>query len=433
MKIAFFTPLYPVKSGISHYSEVLLHFLQNYLDIDVFIDDYEPLEKPRGKLGIYSFRDFEKRLKSEEYALQIYQMGNNSYHFYMYPFIIQYPGIVVMHDFVLHHSFAGMTVVEGDRKRYIEEMRYDYGETGVMIAEMRFRNIFTELQQFVYPLNKRIIDSGVGIIVHNEYARKKILEYNPAKDVKKINMGILPPEDMSANKRDLKRKLGIPDNNFVIGVFGFVNAIKRVNILIEAFKTLRKEYPDIFLLIVGEIAPQTGIVEKITEYSLESSVKIAGFVPEDDFSKYILASDVAVNLRYPTAGETSASMLRIMSMGVPVVLSNYRQFAEMPDNCCIKIDLGKNEISDLHNALKGLLSNKTMRKEIGENAAAYISKDYSPEGAAKAYFDFIDSIYRKRKVLRKILNEAMGDEEWITLSQGDLYFKKAASELGIVL
>jgi hypothetical protein len=38
MRIAFFTPLNPVRSGISDYSEELLPFLGDLADIDIIAD-----------------------------------------------------------------------------------------------------------------------------------------------------------------------------------------------------------------------------------------------------------------------------------------------------------------------------------------------------------------------------------------------------------
>ena len=47
MKIGYFSPLSPVKSGISEYSErEVLPYLQNYFDIDLIIDNnYNPSNK----------------------------------------------------------------------------------------------------------------------------------------------------------------------------------------------------------------------------------------------------------------------------------------------------------------------------------------------------------------------------------------------------
>ena len=42
MRIAYFSPLNPIKSGVSDYSEELLEYLAGFGRIELFIDDYRP-------------------------------------------------------------------------------------------------------------------------------------------------------------------------------------------------------------------------------------------------------------------------------------------------------------------------------------------------------------------------------------------------------
>ena len=46
------------------------------------------------------------------------------------------------------------------------------------------------------------------------------------------------------------------------------------------------------------------------------------------------ACDVLVNLRYPTMGETSGSVIRALSLGKPLVVSDVGWFSELPDDAC---------------------------------------------------------------------------------------------------
>lgn len=434
MKIAYFTPLSPVKSGISHYSEDLLPYLLKYLDVDVFIDDYEPAKELREKFNIYYYFEFEKKYGQGEYDIILYHMGNNPYHFYLYPFLIKYPGITVLHDYVLHHFFAGLTLVKGDIKGYIEEFKYNSGKTGEELASLRLRGIWTDIQQFIYPLNKRIIDSSLGVIAHSDYIKREIEEDYKVTNIKKINMGIPVIDTIPFSKKRLKEKMGLPYDAFVVSIFGFVTPIKQVDLSIKAFHFLIEEVPKSILLIVGDIQ-DSKIYEIIKELHLEGSVKITGYVPEEDFKEYIQATDVAINLRYPTAGETSASLLNIMGMGVPVIISNYRQFAEIPDDCCIKIDLGEKELNNLCKAIGKLADSRWLRKSIGEKGREYVAKNCSLEGAAKAYYEFIAEVVYQKKVAFNIVKNISAELADIGITAdtphalGD--FKRAIKELSL--
>ena len=397
MKIACFTTLLPVRSGISDYNGDLLPFLSKYVDIDIFIDDYEPAKELRQRFNIYSYKEFERRYASGEYDLVLYHMGNNPYHFYLYPFLIKYPGITVLHDYVLHHFYSGMTWIKGDVEGYLEELRYNHGKMGEELGKVIVKGMITGLELFVFPMNKRIIDSSLGVIVHSDYIKGEIENYHPGANVKKIHMGIPAIDSRSFNRREAKEKLGIPSDSFVLGVFGFVTPMKRVALVLNAFNKVLKVIPDAILLIVGNIEDD-GIDEMIKELNLEKNVRITGYVPGEDFKAYIMATDIAVNLRYPTAGETSASLLRIMGMGVPVIIFNYRQFAEIPDDSCVKIDLGENEVDDLYRAIKKVDSSNYLLRKIGEKGREYVLKNCNLEESAREYYDFILNVFNKNRV-----------------------------------
>ena len=74
----------------------------------------------------------------------------------------------------------------------------------------------------------------------------------------------------------------------------------------------------------GQVAEELGVADR---------VHITGFLDFDEFAAAIAACDLCLNLRYPTAGETSAALLRTLALGRPTVVSDYAQFAELPSSC----------------------------------------------------------------------------------------------------
>jgi glycosyltransferase involved in cell wall biosynthesis len=397
MKMACFTPLPPIQSGISDYSLDLFPYLQRYLDIDIFIDDYTPPEALQKQFNIYPHREFEKRYETGIYDIVLYQMGNNPYHYYMYPYLLKYAGITVLHDYVLHHFIGGKTWLAGDSKGFAEELEYNYGQMGNEFYGRFERGIGTELEKFVFPLNKRVIDSSMGIIVHNNFVKTEIQRANPLLPVIKINMGIPKMQASWTDKANIKEKLGIPPHHFVIGIFGFVTPIKNVHLAVKALRQLQQTVPYCTMVIVGDVQ-DSRVSKLVDDLHLSKSVRILGYVPEKEFHNYILASDAAINLRYPTAGETSASLLRIMGMGVPVIVFNYRQFAEIPDDCCLKIDLGDHEEQELTAALLQLAIKRDLGNSIGEKAREYVQNSCSLEDAARRYSDFIEKLQTRRAI-----------------------------------
>ena len=61
----------------------------------------------------------------------VYHLGNNPLHADIYRQALASPGVVVLHDAVLHHFLLGTL----GRERYIEEFVYNYGEWRRQLAE----------------------------------------------------------------------------------------------------------------------------------------------------------------------------------------------------------------------------------------------------------------------------------------------------------
>ena len=57
----------------------------------------------------------------------------------------------------------------------------------------------------------------------------------------------------------------------------------------------------------------------------------------------IEAADIVVHLRYPTARETSAALLRVLAQGRPAVISDVDNFAEIPDDAVVRADTSDEE------------------------------------------------------------------------------------------
>ena len=98
---------------------------------------------------------------------------------------------------------------------------------------------------------------------------------------------------------------------------------------------------------------------------------------------------MTINLRYPSAGETSGTLIRLLGLGKAVVVSNTGAFAEIPDDCCAKIDLDATEEELLFAVLRALATDPELRRRMGENARRHIATHHSLEGSARAYADFV--------------------------------------------
>jgi len=177
LKIAYFSPLNPIKSGVSDYSEELLEYLGGYGRIDLFIDDYKPTSSwIYEHFNVYNYRRiFENHGKNRPRRQHLTNIGNNDNHSYIYSVCQQYPGVVVLHEPMLHHFVFSQTVGNNRIRDYLRELDYCYKSERSQIVKVTLEER-DENSWYDYPLVDRIVDSSLGVIVHSEYAKAKVMD-----------------------------------------------------------------------------------------------------------------------------------------------------------------------------------------------------------------------------------------------------------------
>jgi len=401
MRLAYFTPLPPSKSGIADYNSELLPYLAKGAEIYVFVADEGELRENRDREGfsVRDANDFDEIHARRPFDLRVYHMGNNPYHEYIYDRSIRTPGLLVMHESCLRHMIAGKTLDRKDKDAYRDEMYYAYGRRGARLADMRVHAVFSDYQQFLMPLNRRAVLGSLGVIVHNAYTASNLEGLNGNIPVEVIPHHLSPRayEVDGMDKIECRRSLGIPDDAWAIASFGFVTRSKRIPATLAAFKRLLGQVPNAMFLVVGEDHLNGGVAPLIDETGLRERAGLTGYVSEDDFFRYLKAVDVVVNLRYPTAGETSGTLTRALGAGLPVVVTDFGQFAELPDDVCLKVPATDNEERELYLRLRALALRPTLRARLSRRSAEWIRADCDIRRSAARYLGFIERVIENRK------------------------------------
>ncbi|HYG62664.1 MAG TPA: glycosyltransferase, partial [Thermoanaerobaculia bacterium] len=208
-------------------------------------------------------------------------------------------------------------------------------------------------------------------------------EEDPAIRVRAVPMGIpLPPAADAEAGRALRARFGLPADRPVLGSFGFQTPIKRTEMAVRALA--RPGLEEVHLLIVGEAAGVMDLAGEARRVGVADRVHVTGFVPFSDFEAAIAAVDLCLNLRYPTAGETSASLLRVLAAGRPAVVSDFAQFADLPSEVAVRVPLGDGEPEALAALLADLLAQPGQLRRMGEAAREYVRSRHDLDRAAAA-------------------------------------------------
>ncbi len=371
IKVAFFSPLPPARSGIADYSAALLDELKKLVDVEVFAS--KPLS--------FNPRNFD---------VTLYQVGNNVYHDFCYETAMDHPGVVVVHEANLHHLIADITIKRGDWDGYMRAVEQE-GSPADLAYASRVRRLEVGPDYEGVPMLRQLLSRSQAAIVHSGCVESELRGAGFSGAVARIPHGAWIPD---ASRGDFRERLGLEETTPLVGIFGFLKPYKRIAESLRAFRRLVRVHPSAKMILVGDPHPELQLESLIRSLDLGLHVRVLGFRPIEEFVGYLAACDIVLNLRYPTVGENSGTLMRALGLGKAVVVSEVGSFSELPETICLKAPVDASEEDHLFEYLNLLVSRPEVRKELGARAREWVETECTWPQVARRYADFLERIAR---------------------------------------
>ncbi|MBI4831276.1 MAG: glycosyltransferase family 4 protein [Candidatus Lindowbacteria bacterium] len=363
MKLACIGPLGPLKTGVADFSESLLPYLAEWCDIKLFTDAYTPTTT--AILSRYTTADISAFVcDPSAFDVAIYHMGNHyRFHKGVFEAIRRVPSIVLLHDCVLNQFFAKLALERGNFAIFRRLLEYCHPDISPKEAALFFE---VKGDPYRYPMAGIVDACSRGTIVMNEYGRSIVLREAPRANILRINFPHFATPVLPESATAFRAKHGIPGDWFVVTSIGHMTPAKRIDVALEAFRKFNEKFPESVFLLAGEASPRFPLAA-VTGGKWAKNVRFLGYLSRAELEGLREASDVCINLRYPSNGEMSSTLIEMIGRGKVVVVSNYAQFAEFPDSTCVKINVGPGESDDLAGSLLELARNPDQKKTRSQN------------------------------------------------------------------
>lgn len=234
--------------------------------------------------------------------------------YFMIPFILWKPNyikIVTMHTMPLEYVRVNHPLLYKLIFRlYLLLEKAIVRRLDILIA------VNSEIAEFVrktYHFNRCLVIPGAIVDVHN---------FKPANQEEKIS---------------IRNKLGIDSNHKVLLFVGRLEKIKRVDLLLLAFKYLKEKWNEdnLKLLIVGDGAQRNYLIQLAKKLGVDRHVIFTGTVPPEKIVEYYKASDLFV---FTSVSEASPNVVReALASGLHVISTNVGDVYELRNLPCITI------------------------------------------------------------------------------------------------
>jgi glycosyltransferase involved in cell wall biosynthesis len=407
MRLAWFSPWPPQASGIAGRSAALVARLAAAGHaIDVFADAREvpvdraasPASPDPGDARVLSAHEFVWRHARGQYDLAVYQLGNSTQHAYIWPYLFRWPGLAVLHDARLHHARGHALLSRHRVDDYRAELAFDQPDTAAAAAELGVAG-FDGPYYSLWPMTRAVVAASRVTAVHTRGGAAALAAASSGAHVEYVPLGDGRDEPWTElERRAARAALGFSDDAVVFGAFGGLTADKRIPQILRAFAATRQRMPRARLLLAGAADRMVDIDGLARTLGIGDALVTAGVLDDEAFDRAIAAVDVSLNLRWPTAVETSGPWVRAIAAARPTIVVSLAHQAHVPsldprdwsrshpaaEPVTIAIDI-VDEDHSLALAMRRLAMDETLRASLGQAARAYWAAEHSEARMTDAF------------------------------------------------
>jgi len=387
LRLAMFTPLPPAPSGIADYVADLLPLLPAEWQIDVFVDDPTTAAPPPARpLDVHPAQQWRQRHAAHPYDLNVYQVGNSTAQAWLWPRVLEAPGLLVLHDAVLHPARVAAHLATADIKGYRRSVIAARPDIGPALGQLVVSGLGGEALFRAFPLCEDLVRASRLTVVHGELLAGWVRALLPGARVASATHWRSVPPVSAEHRQQWRSRLGAASDCPLIGSFGHLGPAHRNDLVLEALAALPAELP-FRLVFAGAVEDEVGLRRRAAALRLSDRLAFTGPLSPLDFAAVMAAVDIALNLRYPTARSSSGTMQQLMQLGVPLVVHDLLHLRDVPADAVGRVptDDAETERRRLREVLERWLVDVDERRRIGATAAAWAARHVTPTAMCADY------------------------------------------------
>lgn len=339
--------------------------------------------------------------------LDLYHVGNSPAHGFVYRAALARSGVVLLHDWSLHHLVLSETVERRDTAAYLREMRRAHGEAGTFVGRQVARGLGGELLPALYPLNDRLLQASLGVVALTRAVAERARLLLRDRPVLALPHHLSLPLDPPPSREAARRALGLPEDALLVTAPGLATAAKQLDSATQAVARLRTRHPGVRLVVAGAVDPGLPLEAWARAAGLGDALVVTGRLSLEDFERHLVAADVVLALRFPSHGEMSGALVRALGLGRAVVVTAGTPAAEeFPEGLVVPVDPGRAGAAELEAVLDRLLAEPALRESVGRLARDHMARHHGPLAVAATLAAFLEDVASRRSALAQAASRA---------------------------
>ncbi len=359
-----------VGGNIAHGRGVIQGFIENGWDVECFVPYYikDILGCPKGG-KYFSFNSWVGEILFNMYLRR--RIDNNG---------------------IIYVRFSGFSDIPYRLKNKNNFIVLEYNSSACWVMEnwvKKRKGIYMNfLKSFVCKNENKVIHSADLIVVVSDVLKDILIKKGVNKDKILVNPNGVDPYRFSpsVNGDTIRERYNI-ENKIVFGFVGTFGPWHGVEVLVQAYSNLIKQYDDYkkdtVLMLIGDGIKMSEVLNIIEKESIEKNVILTGIVPYDNIPLYLAACDILVSPHVPNPDGTPffgspTKLFEYMAMGKPIIASNLNQISEILEDGYSAIMFNPGDIEGLTNSLYRVLNMSSDEKCIlGRNARKEVIDKYT--------------------------------------------------------
>jgi glycosyltransferase involved in cell wall biosynthesis len=345
------------------------------------------------------------------YDLEVYHLGNTPRHDFVWGYLWNYPGLLVLEDRHFHDARGRILLdrLEPRLDQYGEELGFNHGIDPDVREALA---LFTGRTLLAWPMRRAALAAARAVAVHGPSPSDELRSESPT-SIERLPLASADPGGHAAlraspRSRALRQHLRLGEDELLVGVIGPLRRSRRIPEILQAVAAVRAGGTRLRLLLAGSLSDDCDIDAEMARAGVGEAVSFERAVSDDDLDAALGVSDASLCLGWPPSGELNALWLRCLAAGVPTVVTDqtdYGEFAlldprdrEQPgagegpsvrSPLALLTDLAA-EQQTLRLALRRLAAEPRLRARLAEAARARWSSQHRPEHLARAYLACVD-------------------------------------------